>query len=149
MSKEYKLKYLFVAEFTDGTFLKQTPDDKSSFDPEKRSQFYDVLQSKKTLRRFSLVENKLLGNTIAVDLQTGVFYVNGLALLLESEKLPTLPKKFTLIFYRQHTHDMNVTVDLNQRDVTDMKEASHYCEYFLGWQVNIKGKNYQQKLAVS
>ena len=151
MSNDRKLKYLFVAEFTDGTFLKQTPEDKSSLDPEKRSQFYDVLQSGKTIRKFTLVEKKTfgMGNVVSVDLTTGLFAINNLPVLLESEKLPTLPEKFELIFYRQHTENLNVTYGLRDGDVREMESGSHFCEYFIGWQCNIKGKNYQQKLAVS
>ena len=131
------LKYLFVVEYADGSIFEQTSDDKSSIDPQKRSQFYDVLQSGKTIRYFSLVGD---GHKITVDLGTGIFYVDGLALLLESEKLPTLPDRFTLVFYRQHTHELN-------RE--DSKELSHFIEYFIGWECEIAGKKYIQKLAVA
>lgn len=146
-----KLKYLFIAEFKDGSLLAQTPEDKSTLDPEKRSQFYDVLESGKELKRFTLVEKKIIGkgNTITVDLENGIFYVNTLPVLLESEKLPGIPEKFELIFYRQHTHNMNVTFAENKKDILDMESKEHYCEYFIGWKCNIKGKSYQQKIGVS
>src|SRR4051794_11407218 len=95
--------YLFFVEYADGTAFHQTPDDRSAIDPEKRSQFYDVLQSGQRIKRFSLV-NKT--NRITVDLTTGLFEINGLRVLLEGEKLPAIPERFDLIFYRQHTHDM-------------------------------------------
>lgn len=151
MSNQLKLKYLFVAEFSDGTYFKQTPDDRSSIDPEKRSQFYDLLQNEKKIRRFSLVEKKGfgLGNVVTVDLGTGIFYVNGFPILLEAEKLPTLPDKFELIFYRQRTFNIDVTMNTKTGEASDGKNATEFCEYFIGWQCTIKGKNYQQKLAVS
>lgn len=140
-----KLKYLFFAEFVDGTNFKQTPDDISSIDPEKRSQFYDLLQCGKTIRRFSLVGD---GNTITVDLGNGIFYVNGLAVLLESEKLPCLPDKFTLIFYRQWTQNLNVTYDTTTKEELKREPLTPLCEYYIGWQCLIKGKNFQQKMAI-
>jgi len=143
---QVNLKYLFVAEFIDGSVIEQTPEDRSKLDPEKRSEFYDVLQSGKELRSFSLVGN---GQKVTVDLITGLFEVNGLPILLESDKLPTLPEKFTLIFYRQHTHDYNATYDTKTGEQIKREEAGHFIEYFIGWQCNIKGKNYQQKLAIS
>lgn len=143
-----KLKYLFLAEYTDGTIQMQPHDDKSLLDPEKRSSFYDVLQSGKKIKKFSLIEDKLLGgNKITVDLETGYFEVNGLSVLVESDKLPTTPDKFDLIFYRQHTHDFNAKYN-SSGNMEMPQEISHTIEYFLGWQCNIKGKNYQAKIAV-
>lgn len=136
MSEPVQLKYLFVAQFDDGRVINQTPEDKSIIDPEKRSQFYDVLQHPAKLEYFTLVGD---GNVIKVDLRSGIFYVNGLAVLLESEKLPTIPDKFDLIFYRQHTHHFNLKHE----------EIDHNIEYFIGWKCKIKGKTYQQKLAVA
>lgn len=144
MQNPFILKYLFEAEFTDGTVVKQTPLDTSKIDP-KRSEYYDILNSGKTIKRFSLVGNK---NKVTVDLTTGLFEVNGLSVLLESDKLPILPDKFTLIFYRQHTHNQNITY--NKSDLKELKRGAveHFCEYFIGWQCVIKGKNYQQKIAI-
>src|SRR5258707_14004136 len=149
-----KLKYLFVVEYTDGTTYHQTPEDKSKLDPDKRSEFYDVLQSGKTIKRFSLVEDTRLallgmGNKITVDLTTGLFEVNGLPILFESEQLPTKPKRFELVFYRQWTRDQNVTYDIKTGNMVKREEAGVFCEYFIGWECVIKGKHYQQKLALS
>lgn len=145
MFKKDKLKYKFVAEFTDGSFFKQTSDDKSKLD-DKKNCYYDLLQTGKTIRRFSLVGE---GNTITVDLETGIFYVNSLPVLLESERLPTLPDKFTLIWYTQVTQSTNVTYEKKDRSVVSLVDQPEYREYFCGWQCLIQGKNYQQKIAVS
>lgn len=152
LKKTPKFKYLFVAEFTDGKLFKQTQEDKSLIDP-KRNCYFDVLEqvrAGKTIRRFSLVGE---GNTITVDLGNGIFYVNGLPVLLESQKLPILPEKFDLIWYHQVTKDMNVNY-LADKDgkmnINRMEESGdEYREYFIGWQANVRGKNYQQKIGVS
>lgn len=150
LNNTMKLKYLFVAEFSDGSKITQTQDDKSIVEPETRSQFYDVLQSGKRIKEFSLHQIGLWGsNTISVNLQTGLFKINGLDVLLESEKLPTLPDKFELIFYRQHTHNVDATYKVKTGKEVSYGNEQHSCEYFIGWQCNIKGKNYQQKIAVS
>lgn len=143
--KSFILKYLFVAEFMDGSIKEQTPADVSKLDPS-RSEFYDVLHAGKAIKRFSLVGE---GNTITVDLVTGLFTINQLLVLLESEKLPLRPEKFDLIFYRQHTHSLNVEYELKTGIPVSSEPAGHSCEYFIGWQCNINGKNYQQKIAVS
>lgn len=148
-NKNYK--YLFVAELVDGTFFKQTPDDKSLLD-ENRNCYYDLLQliskggKEKTIRRFSLVGEN---NTITVDLGNGVFYVNGLAVLLESEQLPCYPDKFDLIWYHQVDRDTTVTYNTKTGKAISKKDGGEFRMYFIGWQCNIKGKNYQQKIAVS
>lgn len=148
-NQDHKLKYLFVAEFVDGTFFNQTPDDQSTL-VEKRNCYYDVLQTGKTIRRFSLVgQGDAKGNTITVDLGSGIFYVNGLPVLVESEKLPTLPDKFTLIWYHQVTRDTNITLDTKTNQILKSEDMPEFREYFIGWQCLINKRNYQIKMAVS
>ena len=151
MSNKPRLKYLFLAEFTDGTSIKQTSEDKSSLDPEKRSQYYDVIESGKKIKTFSLIQKNILGlgNVITVDLITGLFTINGLRVILEGDKLPTMPDEFKLIFYRQRTENIKVTYNLKDGGVTDQEPIESFCEYFIGWQCTIAGKNYQQKIAVA
>jgi hypothetical protein len=145
-----KLQYLWVAELSDGSFIKQNPQDISEVNP-KENCYHDLLellQNKKDLsiHRFSVVGK---GNTITVDLITGVFYVNGLAVLLESDRLPSMPDKFNLIWYHQVTQETKVNYDTKTMMATKTEDLPEYREYFIGWQTNIKGKNYQQKIAVS
>jgi len=140
-----KLKYLFTAEFTDGTSIRQSHSDISKIDPNK-SLFYDVLNSGKTVRKFSL---SYFFNKVTVDLLTGLFYVNGLPVLLEGDKLPGMPDKFELIYYRQWTRSMDVTYKLKTGEIIDTKPTDSFCEYFIGWKCEIAGKSYQQKLGVS
>ena len=145
MEKPINLKYLFIVEYDDATSYKQGANDKSSIDP-KRSEFYDVLHSGKTIKRFSLFGDN---QKVTVDLQTGLFDVNGLPILLESEKLPTLPEKFELIFYRQWTVHQNVTYATKTGKTLKREDAGRFCEYFIGWKCTINGKMYQQKLAIA
>lgn len=109
------LKYLFIVEYTDGSVFKQTREDVSLTDP-KRSAFYDVLNSKKIVRKFSLVK---LFDKWTVDLKTGEFSHNGYKIQLEEN--PT--GKRTLEFFRQHQHDMDKAG----------KETDHRVTYFLGY----------------
>lgn len=141
------LKYLFVAEFTDGTKIEQNPDDKSKLGG--RNCYSDVLywlREGKRLRRFSLVGDN---NIIFVDLYTGIFNVNGLDLLLESEKLPALPDHFDLLWFHQVTRNQNVTYEKKTGEIVKKEDLPEFREYFIGWECEINGKSYKQKLAVA
>lgn len=140
-----KLKYLFEAYFADGSFYVQTPEDTSLLD-EKRNCYYDVLQSGKTIRRFSLVS---IDHKFTVDLSTGLFEVDGFSLLLESEKLPCLPEKFELVYYHQVTRDQNVTYDKSTGEVVKRENLPEFREYFIGWKCFIKSKEYQVRMGVA
>jgi|ERR1700719_3524342 len=143
------LKYLFVAEFTDGTVIEQTPDDMSKLGL--RNCYSDVLEAQKngkilkafTLNRVGSVEN------VSVNLLTGIFTINGLEVLLESDKLPALPDHFELIWYHQVTRDMNITYAVQTGKEVDRTYAPEFREYFIGWKCTIHGKSYQQKIAVA
>jgi len=149
MSEQKKLKYLFIVEFADGSSYMQTPEDKSAIEPETRNCYYDVLQSGKTIRRFSIVSQEGEKHTLTVDLGSGIFYHNGFALLLESDKLPTLPDKFNLIWYHQVTRDQMMTFAKKSGEVIKTEDMPEFREYFIGWQCVINGKNYQQKIGVA
>lgn len=132
----FELKYLFEVTFTDKTKITQDKSDISNID-KSRSQFYDVLQSDKGIELFSL---KWEGMTyITLDLRNGKFYING-AEFSVGEEIP-MPKnaKRKLIYYRQHQHDFSAFGG---------EELGHRVKYFLGWEVNIGGKNFQRKIGV-
>lgn len=139
------LQYLFIAEFEDGSTFEQTPQDKSTIDPD-RNCYYDVLQSGKNIIKFSLIGK---GNTFSVNLKTGLFTINGVEVILESEKLPTLPEKFNLIWYHQVTRDLNVTYELKSGAIQETKELPEFREYFIGWECEIAGIPYKQKLGIA
>jgi hypothetical protein len=158
------LTYFFEAEYNDGTIYKQNKLDASvKYPPVKdengelqgKSCMSDIQDDldKGLVRRFSIVKHRGLlsvKNTLTVDLKTGIFYVNGLTVLLESEKLPAMPEKFTLIYYRQRTVNLNVTYEKKTGKILDQKQVDDlFIEYFIGWHCTINGKNYTQKIGVS
>ena len=151
MAEKPVLKWLFRVQYSDDSTYNQAPDDQSVLD-EKRSEFYDVLQVEekgdKKMRFFSLCEVGT-NNVITVDLGSGLFFVNKLPVKLEGQPLPKMPEKFSLIFYRQWQQQLQQTVDLKENKVIDQKELPAFCEYFIGWECEIAGKKYTQKMAVS
>lgn len=129
------LKYLFTAIYADGSALVQTADDKSYFDPEKRSQFYDVLclAEQKQLVAFAL---KGEGHEYGVDLRDGHFEIDGVSFRMHESEM----YGFELIFFRQHTHSFNQT---REKDT----EVSHDVVYRIGWK--LKGnQNYQRVMQI-
>lgn len=143
------LKYLFIAEFADGSTLRQDQEDRSAIDPAKRSQFYDVLNCGKELVRFDLLEqsstpdHKLQGgDKYSVRLTDGSFSVNdGPWFRMHEEDL----SGFQLIFFRQHTHSFNQSIAGG--DVST-KEIAHEIVYRIGWQCNWMGKNHQRVMEI-
>jgi hypothetical protein len=126
---KYDLKYLFVAEFADGTFIKQTPSDKSEyFMFSTKSMFTDVLAKcgmhdefklepgnelhsgglTSQLLRFYLVDADApivdgiiqSKNFLCVDLTNGWFQVGQNAMWL-GEQLPAMPKSFKVVYFRR------------------------------------------------
>ena len=139
------LKYLFTATYADGSSIVQTPDDKSLIDPEKRSQFYDVLQmaEKKQLTAFVLKGD---GREFGVDLTDGHFEIDGVIVHIEGQdgQNVTTPGasagKFELIFWRQHTHDFLQKIRGNGEPV----ETKHEVVYRVGWK--LKGNQTYQRV---
>lgn len=140
------MKYLFTATFADGSTIEQTPDDKSTIEPEKRSQFYDVLKLAETkeLVRFELRlrEHAIAGPTgvpterYAVDLRDGHFEVNGVPFRMHEDSVVG----FELIYFRQHTHSFNQTQHTT-------REVSHDIVFRIGWK--LKGnQNYQRVMQI-
>jgi len=140
----FTLKYLFHVEYIDGTKFEQPQDDDSKLKPGETSAFYDVLNSDKTVRKFTLKEVKGK-KSISVDLFSGEFEVNGIPIY--TDLLP-YPLKRDLIFYRQHQHDTQATYELKTGELIKNIPGDHRVRYFVGWQVNVGGKNYQQKIGV-
>jgi hypothetical protein len=137
-------KYLFKAEFIDGSTFEQDPQDRSILEPEKRNSFYDFQQIKdKKLKRFSLSDGK---NTIAVNLLSGRFEINGLELVLTPEQnLLKLRPEFELIYFKekieQTTFTMRGGVAIDKKDL-----PSYINAYFIGWKCKAKIKNDKNEL---
>lgn len=127
-----KLKYQFQVTYKDGSVYHQNAEDVSITDP-KRSCFYDIKQDE--VKAFFLVGEE---HTYAVDLEDGHFEVDGIPFLMHEENDQL--KDFRLIFFRRHTHSINMTTGA---------ESGHLEVYRFGWQTNDKtGKNYQQVMQI-
>lgn len=128
------LKYLFTAKYSDGTEYKQNADDRSVLEPDKRSCFYDIDQTK--LVEF-ILEGE--GQQHSVNLKTGAFTVNGTTFKCHVE--PEF-RDFRLIFWRNHTHHFNVGEDTQE-------ETAHQVKYIIGWQCTVNGENHQRIIQVT
>lgn len=139
------LHYLFTAHFTDDTSIQQTQEDVSAVSPT-GSAFTDVklaLDSGKQLASFTLVEQvegeEREPNSYTVDLLTGQFIINTAPVWLIPEGLEQDPTEFRVIYWRQHSHDINVMTG---------QEVAHTIRFVLGWQCTVNEKNYQQTITL-
>jgi len=127
------LKYLFYAEYEDGSGVTQSPDDTSKTDP-KRSAFFDVDQEK--VSAFYLIGAH---HSYSVDLKDGHFEINGTSFRFHEEGEFPKDAKLRLIFFRRHKHDFT----------SDLEEKSHSIVYRLGWQTNTAyGRNIQHVMEI-
>jgi hypothetical protein len=126
------LKYLFAAQFNDGTLYHQDQTDASPYVAGK-SQFYDVLQREKDLVAFALNGDT---HSYAVDLSDGHFEIDEIPFQVYDMPI----KNRRLIFFRRHSHDFNV----------DSVETAHTIEYHIGWQGNTPdtGENIQRVIII-
>lgn len=123
------LKYLFQVTYKDGSTFTQNEEDKSLTEPETRSCYFDVKQEE--VKSFFMFNND---HQYSVNLEDGHFEVDGLPFFMHTDM--TL-KDFRIVFYRQHTHDIEVG--------STNKEINHRIAYCFGWQTNDKdGKNVQR-----
>lgn len=132
------LKYLFTATFEDGTIIAQPANDASVLNPQKRSAYYDVEETRKTkkLVRFELrcIESGP-ARIFAVDMTDGHFEVNGVVFFMHGdEQLGELRP----VFFRRHTHTFT----------HGGAETSHSMSYNLGWQCDIAGKEHTKVLKI-
>jgi hypothetical protein len=140
------LKYLFTAEYKDGSLYQQNADDKSVKEPDKRSCYFDVDQD-------NLVGFVLRGkdHTYGVDLRDGHFEVDGVPFFMKEsnkgimfhlEELPNgkpvaIPlQNLRLIYWRRHTHDIQTNIKTEEQ-----KETDHQVVFKLGWQCEVKCTN--------
>src|SRR5690349_8203964 len=107
-----KLKYLFSAEYKDGSFFDQTPEDVSKTNPEK-SCFHDVKHDQ--LIRFGLTDGV---NTYVLDLRDCHFELNGIPFKIEHEQHL---KNIRLIYFRKVQRDIHtdfvVTDDIQIKEL--------------------------------
>ncbi len=139
---EFTLKYLFKAEFADGTVYEQTIEDISLVDP-KKSAFFDVLQKDEKdsrLLRF-LIEGE--GHKYLVDLIDGHFEIDGVSFDCH-ETLPHNYPDRRIIYYRKHENDFD-----SNPDGSLGVETAHRIWYCIGWQTTINGKNFKETITIN
>lgn len=143
------LKYRYTVDFVDGTTFDQPKDDVSTIDP-KRSAFYDVLQSKVKVKRFTL---KRLLERYSVDLLTGTFKINGVEVIPEpvidkktGKELVVIDRK--LIWYMNVQKHFNATYSTIKGSLLKMDNLNEERIFYFGWETTIKGKNYKRVIGV-
>ncbi len=131
MSQPYPLDYLFIAECTNGTIVKQDQTDSSKLD-RNGSAYTDVMHNL-PLKSFSLVGR---GHIFTVDYSDGSISIDG-----RKCYSPRPPDKNTVkpIYHRQVTH-------VAASDLTGIQQPK--VRYFIGWQAQHRGKNYEFTLGV-
>ena len=128
------LKYLFIVEYKDGTIYEQNLHDLPVIKTT-GSSFSDVRIE--DVKRFYLVGAE---NAFCVDLSDGHFEVNKIPFFMHDQGIGL--KDFRLIFYRQHTHNVNIGMN-------SFKELSHEINYCIGWQTNDeKGNNIKRIMEI-
>jgi len=145
------LKYLFEAEFFDGKpVYKQnkqdasvkfppTPDEKGEL--QGKSCMSDIQEDidNFNVKKFTLIEQAMLGKKISVDLENGYFEVDSSPFSVEGERpLPVQPNRFKLIYFRvvrqNHCTPARYMNPLDAQkigqgiEVTNSKGEKHYYE---------------------
>lgn len=132
------LRFLFKAEFTDGTFIQQTQEDVSLLD-KKRNRWYDVLNSGKEVAKLTYVEQKIWNPTvISVDLETGDFEFNGKPIFGELVKDPKTNKQILLkrkpVRYMEVKKHFTATYNIKSLKMLKAKELPEERIFYIGWE---------------
>jgi hypothetical protein len=130
------MKYLFTAQFNDGSVFQQNEEDIHPNKPGK-SAFTHLLEEAETHDGIALFQLKGEGHTYSVDLNDGHFEIDGIKFNTHEQNLT--PKDLRLVFFRQHKHNFNVYG----------MEVEHDIEFFIGWQMTgDDNKNIQQTISI-
>jgi hypothetical protein len=144
------MTWLFVAYFKDGSVMVQDQADKSRVTG-KHSAFYDVYNRIDDVLMFEL-QNTDGEQVIGIDLKTGVFMVNGTALIIHDQNFEPETKKLELIYFTETHVDHEVSGTVQEDGSIKPNEtavARHYANrYFVGWRTTWKGKEYKVTMAV-
>lgn len=132
------MDYLFKAYYNDGSSYTQNIEDKSILEPEKRSCFFDVDQSK--LIRFDLFNNDSI---YSVNLLNGIISANIKGSLIDIVIPENKLSNFRIIYFRRKQLIMN---PLSPSERSEPK----IIKYILGWQANDENnKNIQQIVEIN
>ncbi len=159
-----KLKYLFQVEFFDQKpDYKQNPLDASvEFPPVKdengnlqgKSCMADIQEDVDNfnIKEFWLIPNFFLGHRYMVDLTDGHFEIDGIPFEVEGERpLPVANLKFKLIYFRVRRPFHTTKYRLKGGkpvEILGVTTGELPLKYMIGWQCNINGKDYVQKILV-
>lgn len=148
------LRWLFTAEYEDGTTVVQDPNDTcKTRDDGTGSAFTDVLKVEEDKKLVAFHLDHVNGKESAsVDLLTGAFIVNGTPLNIHDQNFAPELHPLRLIYHRETRIDQEIkaTVEddgsVTQEDVGDPRHFVN--RYFIGWQTTVNGKNKQATIAV-
>lgn len=147
-------RWLFTAEFQDGTTIEQDLDDtcKSRTDGT-GSTFTDVLEKEKESPLVAFHMYHVSGKEAAsVDLFTGAFVVNGTPLHAHNQYFEPHKYPLKLVYFRESRVDNDVKGTVLEDGSVDQEHGlnpRHYVNrYFIGWTTELHGKNKQVTIAV-
>lgn len=137
------MKYLFSAQFKDGSVVKQTSEDVSSTDP-LRSAFYDVARRIDEVDSFHLYNAK---RSYTVDLKDGHFEIDGCHFAAQPVSSPqAMPEggKYELLYFRDVTRHFNIEPDAEKPESTSVDIAFRF-----GWTYTVPdGRSWTQTLVI-
>jgi hypothetical protein len=129
------LKYLFVAQFTDGSIFQQTQEDRSLcvFGG---SAFSDI-KDRDDIATFGLYSPET-DKDVSVNLQNGRFDINGFEFINDDPDIE-FPEgtKYRLVYFRRNT------INFDANGVQDKSTV-----FYIGWQATVDGKNYKRVIGV-
>lgn len=132
------LKYLFVAEFEDGSLIEQTQEDFSKLDPTK-NQMHDVRNHSAELVRFTLCNQEKcrgpISMIVSLDLRDGTFKVNGFPFMVQtkSDDLPITTKR-KIVYSRTNKLTWNGVACVDGEFDVNGIEPFKQTTYHLGWE---------------
>jgi len=138
----YDLKYLFRAEFRDGTVYDQHIDDLPQISPV-GSSYTDIISRLDDVARFSLrvkYAPEIADNVCLVNLDTGKFTVCGQEITVNTSPAPPEGEELNLIYFRAVTY--------TRVDAGSETSESVEVEYHIGYQFTIDGKQHQRTISV-
>lgn len=134
------MKWKFIAEFSDGSFIQQTDSDVSKY-TEGKNAFYDVLNPLSSLVRFTLEED---GIEYGVNLQTLNFNTNGNEFRLHTiTELPLLEPKIHYLRFSNAKQNIHFRIGENKELIETGVEnlPVEFSHMELGWTAkNRKGE---------
>ena len=129
------MKYLFTAQFNDGSIFHQDPEDKHPT-KENKSSFTYLLEEAEIHGGIALFKLNNDEVEYSVDLKDGHFEIDGKIVKINEVKVE--PQNLELVYFRRHTHNFNVYG----------MEIEHGIKFDFGWKMNKDGKDYQQIITI-